>query len=61
MPKRAAAEMGLRGRVVASGSRRLEAGRKRWVIARLKGQAKRALRNYTGGVRFKLTVRGLTP
>jgi uncharacterized delta-60 repeat protein len=57
----AADEMGLSSRVVASGSRRLAAGQKRWVIARLTGQARRALRTYTGGGNFKVNVRGVAP
>jgi hypothetical protein len=61
VPKGAAEEMGLSTRVVARGSRVLEADRKRWVIARLTGQARRALRTYTGGGRFKVSARGTAP
>lgn len=57
----AADEMGLSSRVVAAGSRRLEAGERRWVAARLTGEARRALRTYTGGGNFKVNVRGVAP
>jgi uncharacterized delta-60 repeat protein len=59
--RRAADEMGLSSRVVASGSRRVDAGRKRWMVARLTGEARRALRTYTGGGNFKVNVRGVAP
>lgn len=59
--KGVAAEMGLRGTLVAQGSRRLQAERRGWVIAGLTARAKRALRTYTGGGNFKVKVRGVAP
>lgn len=57
----AADEMGLSSRVVARGSRVLDAGKRLWVIAKLTGQARRALRTYTGGGRFKVSAKGVAP
>jgi hypothetical protein len=61
VPKRIADDLGLSSRVIARGSRRIGADRKRWMVLKTVPSARPALRSHVGRISFKVRGRGLAP
>lgn len=59
--KGTARDLGLSGRVIARGEKRLKADRRRWMKLRVTPQARPALSGFVGRIGFKVTGRGLAP
>jgi hypothetical protein len=56
-----AAAMGLPGTLLARGTRSAEADESRWVLAKMKPGAKRALLNFAGSGRLQVKVSAVGP
>jgi uncharacterized delta-60 repeat protein len=61
VPKGTARDLGLSGRVIGRGEKRLKADRRRWMKLRVTPEAAPALSDFVGRISFKVSGRGLAP